>query len=318
MKNKKALVTGCAGFIGSHMCDFLINNNYELIGIDNLSTGQKNFMSTLKNNSKFTFINEDLTNYHAIQSFFKDVSIVYHFSANADVRFGLDHPRKDIDQNIIVTSNILEAMKSNKVKKIIFSSTGSVYGDHTTIPTPENASFPIQTSLYATSKVACEGLISSYCEGYDMQSWIFRFVSIIGERYQHGHIYDFYQKLQQNPNELNILGDGHQKKSYLYIDDCILGIDKSINYFKDKCNIINLGYDGYCEVNDSVRWITQYLGLKPDLIYSGTKRGWVGDNPYIHLDTSKISDAGWSPKVDIEQGVIKTIEYLVNNRWLFK
>ncbi|MEC8086113.1 MAG: NAD-dependent epimerase/dehydratase family protein [Pseudomonadota bacterium] len=315
---QNCLVTGCAGFIGSHITDFLLNRKFNVIGIDNLSTGREKFLEHNLENRRFTFVNEDLLNYNKICKYFKDISIVYHLSANADVRFGFDHPKKDIDQNILVTSNVLEAMKHSDVKKIIFSSTGSVYGEHKIIPTPEDVGFPIQTSLYATSKIACEGLITSYCNAYDMQSWIFRFVSIVGERYQHGHIYDFFKQLQNNPNQLHILGDGHQRKSYLYINDCLDAIDLSLNFFNEKNNIINLGYDGYCEVNDSAKWITEYLNLHPKLTYSGQKRGWVGDNPFIHLDVTKISKTGWKPECSIEDGVKKTVKYLSDNKWLFK
>lgn len=315
---QNCLVTGCAGFIGSHITDFLLNRKFNVIGIDNLSTGREKFLEHNLENRQFTFINEDLLNYNKIRKYFKDISTVYHLSANADVRFGFDHPKKDIDQNILVTSNVLEAMKHSDVKKIIFSSTGSVYGEHKIIPTPEDVGFPIQTSLYATSKIACEGLITSYCNAYDMQSWIFRFVSIVGERYQHGHIYDFFKQLQNNPNELHILGDGRQRKSYLYINDCLDAIDLSLNFFNEKNNIINLGYDGYCEVNDSAKWITEYLNLHPKLTYSGQKRGWVGDNPFIHLDVTKVSKTGWKPECSIEDGVKKTVKYLSDNKWLFK
>ncbi len=315
---QNCLVTGCAGFIGSHITDYLLNRNFSVIGIDNLSTGREKFLENNIDNKQFTFINEDLLNYNKIHKYFKDISIVYHLSANADVRFGFNHPKKDIDQNILVTSNVLEAMKHNEVKKIIFSSTGSVYGEHKTIPTPEDAGFPIQTSLYATSKIACEGLITSYCNAYDMQSWIFRFVSIIGERYQHGHIYDFFKQLQSNPDQLHILGDGHQKKSYLYINDCLNAIDQALNFYNEKNNIINLGYDGYCEINESAKWITECLNLNPELTYSGQKRGWVGDNPFIHLDVTKISKTGWRPECTIENGVRKTVKYLSENKWLFE
>jgi UDP-glucose 4-epimerase len=242
--------------------------------------------------------------------------MVFHLAANADVRFGTHHPFKDIEQNTIATYNVLEAMRANGIKRIAFSSTGSVYGEATVFPTPENAPFPVQTSLYGNSKVAAEGLISSYCEGFGFQGFIFRFVSILGERYTHGHVFDFYQKLLADPSKLEVLGNGKQRKSYLYIQDCIDAIMIAIERATDRVNIFNLGQDEYCEVNQSIGWICERLQLKPRLEYTGGERGWIGDNPFIFLDCSRIRALGWTPKLSIQKGVINTLEYLVANPWV--
>ena len=231
-------------------------------------------------------------------------------AANADVRFGVQNPRRDLEQNTIVTQNVLEAMQFNDIGKIIFSSTGSIYGEAKIIPTPENCPFPIQTSFYGASKIACESLISAYCEGFNMNGYIFRFVSILGERYTHGHIFDFYKQLKKNKDELVVLGNGKQRKSYLYIHDCIDGIFLALKKSKEKLNIFNLGVNDYCEVDDSIKWICDELDLNPKLRYSGGDRGWVGDNPFIFLDTKKICNLGWKPKHNIKDGVIKTLKYL--------
>ena len=254
----------------------------------------------------------------ALKKAFIGCEAVFHLSANADVRFGTDHPRKDLEQNTIATYNVLEAMRANDIQRIAFSSTGSVYGESPVVPTPENGPFPIQTSLYGASKAACEGLISAYCEGFGFQSWIFRFVSILGERYTHGHVFDFYQKLQADPTRLPVLGNGKQRKSYLYVQDCIDAILLAMDKAAEKVNIFNLGSDGYCEVNDSIGWICQELGVKPTLEYTGGDRGWIGDNPFIFLDTQKIQSLGWKPKVSINEGVIKTVQYLRANEWVFE
>lgn len=193
-----------------------------------------------------------------------------------------------------------------------------MYGEASVIPTPENAPFPIQTSLYGASKLACEGLIEAYCEGFDFQSWIFRFVSILGERYTHGHVFDFYKQLLVDPTQLQILGNGHQRKSYLYIQDCIDAIFCAIDNSNDKINLYNLGTDEFCEVNDSISWICEYLGLSPTLHYTGGDKGWIGDNPFIFLDCSKIRSLGWNPKYSIKEGIIKTLFYLENNRWVLE
>ena len=206
----------------------------------------------------------------------------------------------------------------NQFEKIAFSSTGSIYGEAPVIPTPEDCALPIQTSLYGASKLAGEGLISAYCEGFGMQAWIFRFVSILGERYTHGHVFDFYKKLLANPKELEVLGNGHQKKSYLYIQDCLDAMLYAIEAAQAATNIFNLGTDEYVEVNDSIRFITYHLGLQPQLNYTGGERGWIGDNPFIFLDCSKIRKLGAQPRYSIEQGIIKTLQWLQDNTWVLQ
>lgn len=312
------VITGVAGFIGSTLCDRLLKDGYRVIGIDNFSTGQQRFLASAFANPNFSIFKIDLLDLESLKSAFAGGDLVYHFAANADVRFGTEHPRKDLEQNTIATYNVLEAMRANGIKRIAFSSTGSVYGEAEVIPTPENAPFPIQTSLYGASKLAGEGLIAAYCEGFGFQSWIFRFVSILGERYTHGHVFDFYQKLKVDPNRLAVLGNGTQRKSYLYIQDCIDAMLLAVEKAQDKVNILNLGVDGYCQVNDSIGWICEELGVKPKLEYSGGDRGWIGDNPFIHLATQKIQSLGWQPTVSIREGVIKTVQFLKDNEWVFE
>ena len=310
-------ITGGAGFIGSNMVDRLLQENYRVTVYDNMSTGQNKFLEKAMTNANFKLIEADLLDNNTLVSAMKGSDFVIHFAANADVRFGTDHPGKDLEQNTIVTFNVLEAMRLNGIKKIAFSSTGSIYGEAKVIPTPEDARFPIQTSLYGASKLAGEGLIQAYCEGFGFQSWIFRFVSILGERYTHGHIFDFYKKLLDNPDELTVLGNGLQKKSYLFIQDCIDAILFAFKKADEKVNIFNLGTNEYCCVNDSIGWICGNLGLKPELKYTGGERGWIGDNPFIFLDTIKINSLGWKPKLSIKEAVIKTLEYLKENKWVF-
>ena len=312
------IVTGCAGFIGSSLVDRLLLDGHVIIGIDNFSTGQRRFLRDAIKNPNFKLIEADLLDLGALKNAFASGEMVFHLAANADVRFGTNHPRRDLEQNTIATYNVLESMRANGVKKIAFSSTGSVYGEAAIIPTPEDGPFPIQTSLYGASKAACEGLISAYCEGFGFQSWIFRFVSILGERYTHGHVFDFYQKLMKDPTQLEVLGNGKQRKSYLYVQDCIDAILVATQKAQAKVNIFNLGVDDYCEVNNSIGWISKELGVTPELKYTGGERGWIGDNPFIFLDTQKINSLGWKPKISIEEGVIKTVEYLRANEWVFE
>jgi len=311
-------VTGAAGFIGSNLVDRLLKDGHFVIGYDNFSTGQEHFLEHAQASPNFTLVRGDTLDLPALTAAMRGAEFVFHLAANADVRFGTQHPRKDLEQNTIATYNVLEAMRVNGIRRVAFSSTGSVYGEAQVIPTPEDAPFPIQTSLYGASKLAGEGLIQAYCEGYGFQGYIFRFVSILGERYSHGHVFDFYKGLLQNPQELSILGNGRQRKSYLYVQDCLDAIFLVIEKAQALINIYNLGTDEYCQVNDSIGWITGHLGLAPKLNYTGGERGWIGDNPFIFLDTAKIRALGWKPKLTIQQGIIRTLEYLQANPWVLE
>lgn len=314
----KVFVTGAAGFIGSNLVDRLLKEGYKVVGWDNLSTGKIKFLEESFKNPNFILIQGDNMDIDNLSKAMIGCDTVFHLAANADVRFGLNHPSKDLNQNTIATFNILQAMQNCGIKRIVFSSTGSVYGESDVIPTPENAPFPIQTSLYGASKVAGESLIQAYSEGYGFESYIFRFVSILGERYTHGHIFDFYKQLLDHPEYLNVLGDGTQRKSYLYVKDCVDAILHILSLpSQTKVNIYNLGTNEYVQVNDSVRFILNHLGLNPEIRYSGGNRGWVGDNPFIFLDTKKIRNTGWQPKLTIEQGVISTLSWLQQNRWVY-
>ncbi len=313
----KCFVTGGAGFIGSNLVDRLLGDGHDVTVYDNLSTGLEPFLTNARSSSAFSFLTGDTLDLSMLTKAMAGCEFVFHFAANADVRLGTEHPRRDLEQNTIATYNVLEAMRANGIKRIAFSSTGSVYGEAKVIPTPEDAPFPVQTSLYGASKLAGEGLIAAYCEGFGFQSWIFRFVSILGERYTHGHVFDFYKQSKIDPTQLRVLGNGKQRKSYLYIQDCLDAIQVAVEKATDKVNIFNLGVDDYCEVNDSIGWICQALGVKPELKYTGGDRGWIGDNPFIFLDTRRIRSLGWEPKCSIREGVVKTVEFLKANDWVF-
>jgi len=318
-------VTGGAGFIGSNLVDRLLWDGHEVVVYDNFSTGQERFLEKASGSPRFELIRGDTLDLSCLTGAMRGADLVFHLAANADVRFGTEHPRKDLEQNTIATFNVLEAMRSAQVRKIAFSSTGSIYGEPELFPTPEDAPFPIQTSLYGASKLACEGLIEAYCEGFGFQGYIFRFVSILGERYTHGHVFDFYKSLRADPTELRVLGNGHQRKSYLYVQDCIdamlVAINKAAGSKRPSggfVQIFNLGTDEYCEVNDSIRWITDHLGVNPRLIYTGGERGWIGDSPFIFLKCQRIRQLGWKPKYTIREGIIRTLEYLQTNPWVLE
>ena len=319
----KTFITGAAGFIGSSLVDRLLREEQEVVGWDDFSTGQEPFLEKALQSPRFHLIRGDNLDLPALTAAMAGCEFVFHFAANADVRFGLDHPGKDVQQNTLATFNVLEAMRANGIKGIGFSSTGSVYGEAAVIPTPENCPFPIQTSLYAASKVAGENLIQAYCEGYGFEGYIFRFVSILGERYTHGHVFDFYRQLLEHPDHLRVLGDGRQRKSYLYVEDCLnamLHVTRAhaARDAKHHVQVYNLGTEEYCRVTDSIGWICQHLGLTPELQFTGGERGWVGDNPFIFLDTAKVRAAGWASKLTIQQGIIKTLSWLQKNQWVLE
>jgi UDP-glucose 4-epimerase len=309
-------VTGAAGFIGSNLVDRLLARGDHVVGYDNFSTGQRRFLDSAAGHERFRLVEGDTLDTVALGEAMRGADVVFHLAANADVRFGTEHPKRDLEQNTIATFNVLEAMRANGVRRIAFSSTGSVYGEPEIHPTPEHAPFPRQTSLYGASKLACEGLIQAYCEGFGLQGYIFRFVSILGERYSHGHVFDFYRSLRADPANLRVLGDGRQRKSYLYVGDCVAAMLTALESAGDAVNVFNLGTEEYCRVNDSIGWIVSHLGLDPVRHYTGGERGWIGDSPFIFLDTARIRSLGWASTLTIEQGIIRTLDYLRANTWL--
>jgi UDP-glucose 4-epimerase len=316
-------ITGVAGFIASTLADRLLAAGHAVVGFDNFSTGQREFLAGALAHPRFRLVEGDNLDPAALTKAMAGCDTVFHLAANADVRFGLEHPSKDLQQNTIATFNVLEAMRANGAKTIAFSSTGSVYGEANVIPTPEDHAFPIQTSLYAASKVAGEGLIQAYCEGFGFEGYIFRFVSILGERYTHGHVLDFYRQLIEHPDRLKVLGDGTQRKSYLYIQDCLSAVLQVMQLrtaaqARHHVEVYNLGTDEYVQVNDSIRYICSHLGVQPRLEYSGGNKGWVGDNPFIFLDTKKVRRTGWKPALTIEQSILRTLAWLQQNHWVLE
>jgi UDP-glucose 4-epimerase len=315
---RKALVTGAAGFIGSNLVDRLLAAGVQVVGYDNFSTGSEAFLKDALARPGFRLVRGDLLDPETLQAAAQGCEFVFHLAANADVRFGLQHPRKDLEQNTLATFNVLEAARQAGMMGIAFSSTGSVYGEPSVFPTPEDAPFPTQTSLYGASKLAGEGMLQAYATGFGLRAFIFRFVSILGERYTHGHVFDFVKRLRADPSRLEILGDGQQRKSYLYVQDCVDGIFTALTRAQGPLNIFNLGCDEACRVDDSIGWICGQLGVEPRRAYSGGQRGWVGDSPFILLDTARIRALGWKPQLDIRQGVARTVEYLQANPQLFE
>ena len=306
----KAFITGGAGFIGSNLADKLLSLGHQVCIYDNLSTGQTTFIEHNFSNPNYRFVQADILDYPTLLSSMKGYDIVFHLQANADVRGGIKNTKVDFEQNIVGTRNVLEAIRENDIKRIAFASSATVYGEPEVFPTPENIQL-IQTSLYGASKASAENMIQAYCEYFGIRSWTFRFVSFFGKRYTHGVIFDFLKKLKANPNELEILGDGAQRKSYLDVEDGINAILTAIEKAQQKVNIFNLGNIEYMDVKTLSTILCNYLGLKDiKFNYTGGVRGWVGDSPFVHLDITKIRSLGWEPKYSIEQGIYRTIEYL--------
>jgi UDP-glucose 4-epimerase len=310
------VVTGGAGFIGSSVVDRLLAEGHSVLAVDDLSTGSRQFLEDASTSPAFDLAVVDLLGEAALlPGLFEGADTVVHLAANADVRFGWNAPRRDTEQNVLVTQNVLEAMREAGVGRILFSSTGSVYGEAPRIPTPEDCPFPVQTSLYGASKLAAEGLIAAYAEGAGISGTVFRFVSVLGPRYTHGHVVDFMRQLTRDPGRLTILGDGRQRKSYMDISDCVQAVVSMVGA-THRFEVFNLGVDAYCTVDESASWIAERLGVTPQIVHTGGDRGWIGDNPFIYLDTARIRAAGWSPRYGIREAVERTVDYLSEHRWI--
>ncbi|MEO8697400.1 MAG: NAD-dependent epimerase/dehydratase family protein [Acidimicrobiales bacterium] len=312
----RTLVTGGAGFIGSHVVDKLLALGHDVVVVDNFSTGSRRFLEHNVSNPALSVVElELLSDVDRLIEVAAGCHAIVHLAANADVRFGWDHTRRDLEQNVIVTHNVCEAARLANVHRLLFSSTGSVYGDTPVVPTPEDCPFPVQTSLYGASKSAAEAFIAAYAEADRFCATVFRFVSVIGPRYTHGHVVDFLKKLRADPNRLEILGDGNQRKSYMAVSDCVDAIVSRIDA-ATKFEVLNLGVDAYCTVRESASWICARLGLDPEFVFTGGRQGWIGDNPYIWLDISRAQALGWSPKFAIREGIEQTVDYLRDNEWV--
>ncbi|MGC8659229.1 MAG: NAD-dependent epimerase/dehydratase family protein [Desulfomonilaceae bacterium] len=312
----RAFVTGGAGFIGSHIVDELVRRNYEVIVYDNLSTGFQGHLRSGPATNGAKLIVGDILDYETLVRSMKDADLVVHLAANADVRGGKSNTRVDLKQNVIGTHNVLEALRINHVPEIVFTSSATVYGEPDVFPTPETYA-PLQTSIYGASKLAAEAMIQAYSEYFGVRSYMFRFVSWIGERYSHGVVYDFVKKLKANPKELEILGDGNQRKSYLYVKDGVEGIFLALRNIRGLKNVLNLGHEDIMNVTRLASIVVEEMGLKDvKFQYTGGERGWLGDSPFVHLDISKIVLAGFKPQTTIEEGIRRTTRYLLENEWL--
>ena len=305
---KNIIVTGGAGFIGSNLIkELLKESNNRIFVFDNLSTGRLENLPL--NNQNCQFFKIDLLSNFSDWPCINNLDYIFHFSANADVRGGINDREVDLKQNVLVTKSVCDYARANNCKHLVFASSAAVYGEPDTFPTSE-VSVTKQTSIYGASKLASEAFIQAYSEYEDFQSSIFRFVSWIGEGYSHGVIYDFYKKLKSNNKCLQILGDGTQRKSFLDVSDGINGIMSLLKH-KSKSEIFNLGHFEIMSVKDLADIVCESLELKNvEYQFTGSKRGWIGDSPLVHLDISKAKSYGWEPKTSIKKGIKNTIDYL--------
>ena len=297
------LITGGAGFIGSHLIEKLIAK-HEIVVLDNMSEGDPAFIAKHESNPNFTFIKGDMNDSSALDSALQGVDAVFHLAAHRDVRAGASNPRKDIDDGILLTFNLLESMRAAGVKDIIFSSSQTVYGEVSDEPVSENFGPMIPISIYGASKLACESLVMAYSHTFGMRSWIFRFANIVGPGGTHGVIPDFILKLKNNNSQMEILGDGTQTKPYLAVEDCVDGIIFGYENSSDSVNLFNLGTDGWTSVTRLAEIVVEECGLENvKFSYTGGKRGWVGDVPRIRLSSDKIKNLGWKAQHDSDEAV---------------
>lgn len=304
----KCFVTGGAGFIGSHLVDRLLNEGHEVTVFDNLSSGYKRFIAHHFDNPHFLFIKADLIEKHRIEREIKNQDVVFHIAANPDVRSGPDDPSM-AEKDMQATYNLLDAMRKNNVNKIVFSSSSVIYGETPPKPLPEDYGPLLPISVYGAAKLASEGLISSFAHTFDMQGWMFRFANVVGIRGTHGVIVDFINKLKQNPHELEILGDGKQKKPYLYVTECVDGILHGFSHSNEEVNVFNLGVDSTTEVTRIGELVAEEMGLENvSFQYTGGKRGWKGDVPHFQFDISRIKNLGWQPSLTSDEAVRKAIK----------
>jgi UDP-glucose 4-epimerase len=313
----KYLVTGGAGFIGSHIVDRILARGDEVIAYDDFSTGRELFIKHNLKNKNFKLISGDVLDTKKLSRAMKGIDFVFHMAAHADVQSGFDDHLIDHTQNLESTHSVLEAMYKNKVKKIAFASTSSVYGDARVHPTPEDYPFE-PTSLYGATKAACESYIWTYASYYDWQAYIFRFVSFVGERYTHGIICDLLKKIEKKPKVLQLLSDGTPKKSSVHVEDGVEAIFKVIDSVREQVNIFNIGHDDVMSVDEIVDTTLTAIGIEIAKKYLGGNKGWKGDNNFVHLDNRKLKKLGWKPHHSLKQGIEKTVEYLANNKRYIK
>ena len=315
-KSSSILVTGGAGFIGSHLVERLLQDNRvkDVTVLDNFSSGKMEHLAPHLDNPNFHLIEADLLHPEELPQALAGKEMVFHLAANPDVKLGAENTRVHLEQNVLATYNLLEAMRKSSVKKIAFTSTSTVYGEATVVPTPEDYGPLLPISLYGASKLACEALISSYCHTFEMQSWIYRFANIVGERGTHGVLVDFIRKLRENPKELEILGSGRQKKSYLEVKECVQAMLHCVEHAGEQINVFNIGSLDSVDVTEIADIVAGQMGLSGvSYRYTGgwEGRGWKGDVRVMLLSIEKMQKLGWTPRSGSAQAIQAAVEALL-------
>ncbi|HYR27374.1 MAG TPA: NAD-dependent epimerase/dehydratase family protein [Thermoanaerobaculia bacterium] len=305
----KILVTGAAGFIASNLIPRLLNRGDEVAGADNFFLGKRAYVASHPN---FRFQELDLLDLEGVVALMQEFKPdrIWHLAANSDISFGTKYTDFDLKGGTLVTYNVLEAMRRAGVKEIVFSSSGAVYGEPTVMPTPEDYGPILPISLYAASKAACEALITAFAHNYDITAWIFRFGNIVGPNPTHGVIHDFVLRLRDEPAKLVVLGDGSQAKPYVYVEDCLDGMEFGVANAREHVNVYNLAVDDQTSVREIADWTIETMGIDRgaiDVQYGDSPRGWRGDVPYVKLDTRKMTALGWRPKLSSNEAVRQTI-----------
>ncbi len=312
---KKCFVTGGAGFIGSHLVDRLIAEGNEVTIYDNFSSGRLEFIEHHLRLKTFKYVMADLLDFESIKKAVGGHDVVFHLSANPDARWGIENTRLDLEQETLATYNLLESMRLSKVNKIVLASSGTIYGETPVIPLTEDYGPVLPISLYGAGKVACEGLVSAFCHTFGLQSWIYRFANVVGGRTTHGVIFDFINKLNKNPHELEILGDGTQCKPYLYVKECVGGILFGLTHADEKVNVFNLGCDTATDVKTIAQMLVAEMGLKDvKFRYTGGDRGWPGDVPQVRYNVSKINSLGWHATYNSDGAVQQAIKDVIGGK----
>jgi UDP-glucose 4-epimerase len=312
---RRVLVTGGAGFIGSNLVDHLLAQGADVVVFDDLRTGHERFVA-----SEAKLFRGDISELHTLCDATAGCDLVMHLAANADVRGGPDAPRRDLEANLLGTWNVLEAMRRTGVRDMIFTSTSAVYGEPSQFPTTEECPFPIQTSLYGASKLGAEGFVSAYAHAFGMRTAIVRLVSIVGERYSHGHVFDFAKSLLANPESISVLGDGQQRKAYLYVGDCV----RAFRLIAERLDlaaptaVYNIGGTEPIRVVDSLDAICDEMGVTPERTFTGSPRGWIGDSPLVNLAAQRLGALGWEAEIDAFKGIRRTVRWLIDNQWIMQ
>lgn len=299
LKDQSILVTGGAGFIGSHLVERLLLEN-EVTVLDNFSSGKREFLAPYLDNPDFHHLEGDVRDAGLLKEAMEGKDMVFHLAANPDVKLGAENTSVHLEQNVLATYNLLEAMRKSGVRRLAFTSTSTVYGEATKVPTPEDYGPLLPISLYGASKLSCEALISSYCHTFDMQSWIYRFANIVGERGTHGVLVDFIRKLREKPEKLEILGSGKQRKSYLEVKDCVQAMIDVVEHSHDTTNVFNIGSSDTVDVTEIADIVVEQMGLSGvQYEYAGgiDGRGWKGDVKIMQLSIEKIKKHGWEPRL---------------------